>query len=125
MSNIADSSIWLEFFIGTERGKQFRDLLHEEDLLMPSITIFEVFKRLYTEKDETTALSCLAQMRQKQIVDLNDHLSVIAAKISAEKKLPMADAIIYATALIYDATLWTQDADFNGLPNVKYFPKKS
>lgn len=125
MSNIADSSVWLEFFAGTEKGRIFRDLLHEEDLIVPSIIFFEVFKRLYMEKGETIAIDATNQMRKKQTVDLNEHLSVLAAKMSGDKKLPMADSIIYATALLYGATLWTQDADFKHLEGVKYFPKTS
>lgn len=123
MSNIADSSVWLEFFAGTEKGKFFRDLLHEEDLLVPSIIIFEVFKRIYSEKGETEALNALIQMRRKKVIDLNDHLSVLAAKMSSDLKLGMADAIIYATAWIHKATLWTQDSDFKSFEDVKYFAK--
>lgn len=62
-------------------------------------------------------------MQQGLVVELTSSLALSAARIGAEKKLPLADSIIYATAIDREATLWTQDADFEGLPGVRYFPR--
>ena len=123
MKKLADSSIWLEFFAGTDRGAHFKDILSEPDLIVPSVVIYEVFKKLYSQKGETLAVTALMHMQQKRVIELDEHLAVLAAKVSAEEKLPMADSLIYATALLHDATVWTQDADFKNLAQVEYFEK--
>ena len=123
--NIVDSSAWLEYFAGTAYAKRFEKPVEDTlSLLVPSVVLYEVFKKVSTERDEHTALSIIAHMKLGTIVDLDLEIALRAAKLSTTLKLPMADSIIFATAQKYDATLWTQDADFNGLTGVKYFSKK-
>ncbi len=92
-------------------------------LVAPAITLYEVFKRVLQQRDETSALQAAALMQQGEVVPVDAALAVSAARLGAQHKLPMADSLIYATARLRDAALWTQDEHFNGLPGVKYFPK--
>ncbi len=122
--NIVDSSIWLEYFTNTKRAALFKELIEKsEELLVPSITIYEVFKKVFRERGETNAVEAIEQMKEGKVVELDDWMAILASKISVGGKLGMADSIIYATTLLYDATLWTQDSDFKDMRNVKYFPK--
>ena len=92
---------------------------------MPAISLLEVFKRVYQQRDENAALSAIALMRQGEIMDLDGDLALMAAKLGVDHKLPLADSVILACARARDATLWTQDADFEGLEKVKYIPKRN
>ncbi len=91
---------------------------------MPSISIYEVFKRVLQQRKEGDALTAISVMEHGQVVDLNRTLAVAAAKTSADLGLPMADSIILATARAYHATLWTQDAHFKDIAGVRYTEKK-
>jgi len=91
--------------------------------IVPTITIYEVFKKLLIETSEDEALFAIAHMRQGKIIELSDELSLSAAKISKDHKIPMADSIIYATNLKYNGVLWTQDKHFKGMNSVNYFEK--
>ena len=91
---------------------------------MPSITIYEVFKTILRQRDESDALQAVALMMQGSVVDLTANTSILAAKIRLAEKMPMADSIILATARLYQATVWTQDADFKRIAGVQYIPKK-
>jgi predicted nucleic acid-binding protein len=124
--NVVDSSLWLEYFAGNTVGTPVSAIIKDVDLLyVPTITIYEVFKKLLYEKSENDALIAAAQMVQGTIVDLTIELSLLAAKISKEYQIPMADSIIYATNQKYNCTLWTQDKHFVGLESVRYFEKLS
>jgi len=123
--NLFDSSAWLEFFVGGNNAEKFKEMLIKPDrMIVPTIVIYEVFKKIMKERDEETALKYAGIMQRGNIVDLDIELSIFAATISKEHKLAMADSIILATAQQHNATVWTLDADFKGLPNVKYFSKK-
>lgn len=123
--NIVDSSCWLEYFAGSEVGERVSKPIEElKKLLVPSITLYEVFKKLLIELDEDKALFAIAHMKQGKVIELNSDLAVFAAQISKENKLAMADSIIYATTKKYNAVLFTQDHHFEGLENVKYYKKK-
>ena len=123
--NIIDSSLWLEYFADTEAGNVISEILEDvSELIVPTITIYEVFKKLLFERSEDDALFAIAHMKQGKIVDLNDELSLFAAKIGKDCKLPMADSIIYATNITFNCTLWTQDKHFMGLESVNYFEKQ-
>ncbi|EKO33176.1 type II toxin-antitoxin system VapC family toxin [Leptospira santarosai] len=123
--NIVDSSGWLEYFSGTKRSGLFSEAIEKTDkLIVPTISLYEVFKKIYLERDENSALRAIAHMQQGTVIDLDASISIFAAKLSRDRKIPMADSIILATALKYKATLWTQDENFIGLDRVKYFPKK-
>ena len=123
---VVDSSAWLEYFANGPNATFFsRPIEQLEELLVPSLTIYEVFKRVLQQRDEGAALQAAAVMQQGAVVDLDARLALSAARISLESKLPMADSIVLATARSYGATLWTQDADFEGLAGVQYRKKKS
>jgi predicted nucleic acid-binding protein len=122
--NIIDSSFWLEYFAGTDSGNIVSKIIEDtNDFIIPTITLYEVFKKLLLETTEDDALFCIAHMKQGNIINLNDELSLFASKLSIEFKLPMADSIIYATNLKYNCVLWTQDRHFSGLNFVNYFEK--
>jgi toxin FitB len=119
--NVVDSSGWLEYFADGPNAGFFAPAIEATDaLLVPVITIYEVFKRVLQQRSEDEALIAVATMAQGTVVDLDASLSMVAAKLSHELKLPMADSIILATARMNDATLWTQDDDFDGIEGVKY-----
>jgi predicted nucleic acid-binding protein len=118
---VLDSSCWLEILGGTEKGKSIHH--HARDLatlVVPTITMYEVFKRVSSFDGTQSALKVIALMKRGVRVDLDDTLAVEAARLSMLHKLPMADAIIYASSLMHDATLYTFDAHFKGLAGVEY-----
>jgi predicted nucleic acid-binding protein len=122
--NVIDSSAWLEYLADGPNAPYFsRPLQNPDELIVPAITIYEVFKAVLRQRNETDALQAVALMLQGSVVDLTATISILAAKISLEKKLPMADSIILATARLYQATVWTQDSDFEGIDGVQYIPK--
>lgn len=123
--NVVDSSGWLEYFIRGENAPFFIPPVCDLDnLLVPTICIYEVFKRLLAERDEDAALLAVGLMSQGREVALDRKIAIDAAHISREMKLAMADSIILASARAHSATLWTQDAHFEGLDGVKYIEKK-
>lgn len=93
---------------------------HPADLIVPTVSMYEVFKRVLQQRNEHAALTAVAVMQQGEVVDLTAPLALSAANLSVEHKLPMADSIMYATARAFSATLWTQDADFEQLPHVRF-----
>ena len=119
--NVIDSSAWLEYFADGPNAGEFADAISEtERLVVPAITLFEVFKRIRLQRDLDAALYAVAHMQRGRVVDLDAHLAVAAAELSAESGLPMADSVILATARAVGAVLWTQDADFEGMEGVEY-----
>ena len=123
--NIVDSSGWLAYFADEPNAKHFLIPLSSPTLLVvPTVTIYEVFKVILRESTENEALQAVVAMQKGTVVDLNAPLAISASKLSLEHNLPMADSIILATAQEFKAVLWTQDSDFKRISNVKYFPKK-
>jgi len=123
--NIVDSSCWLEFFSGSTVGEKVSSIIiSTKDLLVPSITLYEVFKKILIEIDEDSGLLAVANMKQGNVIELDSDLAIYAAKIGKEYQLALADSIIYAVTKKYNATLWTQDKHFKNLDNVKYFEKE-
>jgi len=123
--NIVDSSGWLEYFADAPNAPFFsRPLQKAAELIVPTITIYEVFKTVLRQRNESDALQAVALMQQGSVVDLTASISVLAAKISLDHQMPMADSVILATARLYGATVWTQDSDFEGIEGVQYIPKK-
>jgi len=119
--NVVDSSAWLEYFTNGPNAAHFAPAIEDVDsLIVPSLTLFEVFKRILQQRDETAALRATAAMQQGRVVDLDATLAINAAKTSHDLKLPLADSIILATARWAEATLWTQDSDFEGMPGIEY-----
>ena len=123
--NLVDSSGWLEFFADGPNASFFSTPLKKVDeLVVPTISIYEVFKTVLRQRDESAGLQAVALMKQGQIIDLTINISMKAAKLSLEHKIPMADSIILATGRLYQATVWTQDVDFKGLNDVQFIRKK-
>jgi len=122
--NVVDTSGWLEYFAGGQSSNKFSAPIKEtKKLLVPTICIYEISKIILRESDENHLLQALAAIQKGKVIDLSPSLSTTAAKISLQYKLPMADSIIYATAKLFNATVWTQDIDFKDLPSVNYIPK--
>lgn len=122
--NVVDSSAWLEYFADGPNAAFFARAIETPDaLVVPSLTIYEVFKRVVQQRDEDSALRAIAVMQQGSVVDLDARLALSAARVSLDTKLPMADSVVLATARLHGATLWTQDADFQTLPGVRYRPR--
>lgn len=119
--NIVDSSGWLEYFAdGPNAGFFEPAILKPAELIVPTISVYEVFKRILQQSDESRALRAVAAMQRGAVVELSTPLALSAARLSAELKLPMADSIMLAAARAQQAILWTQDAHFEGLEGVKY-----
>ena len=124
--NLVDSSAWLEYFADGPNASFFADAIEKTaELLVPTIVVFEVYKRVRQQRSARAALEAAATIRAGRVVDLTITLAMAAAEISASQKLPMADSIIIATARAENATIWTQDADFKGLEQVRFRAKKS
>ena len=122
--NVVDSSGWIEYLTDAPNADFFAPAIHDTaQLIVPSISIYEVFKILLRDNIEEIAMERILQMSRGQIVPLDRELAIAAARLSLELRLPMADSIILATAQAYDATLWTQDVDFEGVEGVRYVAK--
>lgn len=124
--NVVDSSAWLEYLADGPNADRFAEPLQDTaSLIVPSICLYEVFKVVFRQRGEDAALQAVALLHQGRVVDLDAPLALLAARNSLSFRLPMADSIILTTAQAHDATIWTQDDDFAGLPNVCYLPKRS
>lgn len=123
--NVVDSSGWLSYFAGDHNSGSFSKPVEAIDkLLVPSITLTEVFKCIMRQRGEDLALQAIAHMQQGSVVPLDEGLAIDAAYYGIELKLPLADSIIYATAKKHGAVIWTQDADFKSFGDVRYFQKR-
>ena len=90
---------------------------------MPTLCLYEVYRRIRSQRDEPAALDVIGAMMEGRVVGLDDSLALTSARLSLEHRLHLADSVIYATARAFDATLWTQDADFEALDGVRYFAR--
>ncbi len=119
--NVVDSSGWLEYFGKGSNGEWFAPIIQKSaDLIVPVISLYEVFKRIALQRDEEEALKAVGLMTTGKVIDLTQEIAILAAELSMEYKLPMADSMILATARAHEATLWTQDEHFKGLEKVEY-----
>lgn len=124
--NVVDSSGWLEYFAGGPNANFFaKPIEATAQLVVPTLSVYEVFKKIAQQRGEGDALQAVAVMQQGTVVELSSTLALSAAKVSLQLSLPMADSVILATARATDAVLWTQDADFATVPGVRYIAKKS
>ena len=125
-THVVDSSAWLEYFADGPAADHFAPIIEQPaSLIVPAITLYEVFKRIAAQRDENNAIACLAVMQRGRTVAIDDSLALFAAQLSLRHKLPMADSLIYATAHLAKADLWTMDVDFQGLAGVHYISKSS
>lgn len=119
-TNVVDSSGWLEYLTDSDRAPLFAAAIEDTgNLLVPVVSLYEVFKKVLRERGENDALQVASMMQAGRLIDLDGALALEAAR----HPLPLADSLIYATARRHEATLWTQDEHFKDLPNVRYFPK--
>ncbi len=123
--NLVDSCGWLEYFSNGENADFFASpLLDSENLIVPSICILEVFKKILQEREEDAAFQAIAVMHQANIIELNSTLAIHSAKLGYENNFPLADSVILATARQYNALIWTQDSHFKDVRGVEYIEKK-
>jgi len=123
--NIVDSSGWLAYFADEPNAEHFLAPLSDTDsLVVPTITLYEVFRVVLREAGEDEALQAAVAMGKGKLVDLTASLAIAASRISLEYRIPMADSIILATAREFEATIWTQDFHFKEMDHVRYFPKE-
>lgn len=123
--NVVDSSAWLEYLANGPNAGYFAPAIEAVDeLLVPAIVIYEVFRRVLQQRGEDSALQAAALLHQGEVVEVDSALALLAARLGAEHKLPLADSLIYATAHARGALLWTRDADFKTLPGVRFRPTR-
>ena len=121
--HVVDSSAWLAYFADAPNAERFASAIEDERrVVVPSICLLEVFKIVARQRGEGDALQAIAVMQRGRIVELDAPLALRAASLSMDHRLPLADSIVYATAREVGGRVWTQDADFAGLPDVHYFP---
>lgn len=123
---VVDSSGWLEFLTDGLLANEYAKYLRQPAaVLTPTIIIYEVYKHAKRTRSEEDAIDAVAAMQKTRVVPLTDELALIAADLSLAYKLPMADAIVLATAHAHDADVITSDSDFEKAPRVVYIPKKN
>jgi len=118
--NLVDSSGWIEYLADGPNAGFFAPALAGADLVVSAINFYEVFRKVLSERGEAVALRVAAQMERARIIPVDEQISISGARIAVDHRLPMADALILATARCVDAVVWTQDADFQGLEGVRY-----
>ena len=122
--NVVDSSGWIEFFHAGGNGLIFKPVIEQRDqLLVPTISLFEVHKILSRSLPADLVNRCLDVMRLGRVLDLTDDRAIAAAQTARAHRLAFADAAMYSMAQEHGATFWTQDAAYDGLPGVRYFAK--
>ena len=123
--NVVDSSGWLEYYADAPNADFFAAAIENQaKLLVPTISLYEVFKRVLQQSGEFKALEATALMMRGQVIDLDATIAIGAAKLSDRYGIPMADSIMLASAQAHNALLWTQDSDFVSIPNVKYTQRR-
>jgi len=123
---LVDSSAWLSFFAGDRNATKFAGpISNTSELVVPSITLTEVFKNILRQRDEESALTAIAHMTVAKVIPMGSELAINAADVGLQYRLPLADSIIFATAQKFQATIWTQDTDFKDLPSVRYFARRA
>ncbi len=122
--NLVDSSGWLEYLAEGKNAKLFAPAIEKTDeLVVSTINLYEIYKKVLSEKDEHSAIQVVGLMQQAKVIEVNSTIAIQAAKFSFEQKIPMAVSLIYITAKQNNAIVWTQDIDFKDLDGVKYFRK--
>lgn len=123
--NVVDSSGWLEYFAEGPNTAFFAHAIEDTSkLIVPTLSLLEVFKRVIQQRGENDALQAVALMQQGTVVDLDARLALEAARLGVELRLPLADSVMLATARAHHATFWTQDSDFEKITDVKFKRKR-
>jgi len=124
--NVVDSSAWLAYFSGEPTAEDFAPVIDAlGQLVVPAVCVFEVFAVVARSRGAHAASAATALMQRGTVVPLDATLAVLAARVGDAHRLPLADAIVYATARLVSGVVWTQDADFDGLPDVRFVPKRA
>lgn len=119
--NLVDSCGWIEYFADSAYADFYSEAIENtSNLIVPVICIMEVFKKIYLERNENSALVAVSHMRQGTVIPLTESIALTAASLGTEKKLPFADSIIYAIGTISDSEIYTQDNHFRGLSGVRF-----
>jgi predicted nucleic acid-binding protein len=119
--NVVDSSAWLEYLASGRNAAFFAQAIENVgELVVPTLSLYEVFKRIVQQRSENEALQVVAVMQQGGVVELDSRIALSAARISIDRQLPMADSVILATARANKAVVWTQDSHLEGIPDVRY-----
>lgn len=122
--NLVDSCGWLEYFAGGGNSEFFSQAIENVDeLVVSTINIYEVFKKILIQRGESDAFKAISLMYQAKVIHVTPEISLYAAQLSYEYKLPMADSLILSSAKTHNAILWTQDSDFKDIEGVKYVKK--
>lgn len=122
--NLVDSSGWLEYFTDGTNAKIFAPAIEDSDKLVVSvINLYEVYKKVMTERNENAAKEAAGILMRGRVLEVDASIAVRAARLSCEFKIPMADSLIYVTARMNNAIVWTQDYDFKDLEGVKFIKK--
>jgi predicted nucleic acid-binding protein len=123
--NVVDSSAWIEYFTGGPNAEFFEPpILNQAELVVPTMVLLEVYKHIRRHQGRDEALKAVAGVKQGEVQDLDERLALYAAEIGVEYGLPLVDSVILATARLQEATLWTQDSDFEGMDGVQFKKKK-
>jgi len=121
---LVDSSGWLEYLTDGPLADDYAEhLANLDEILTPTVVLFEVYKWVKRERSEEEALLVAAQVGKTRVVPLTTTIALTAADISLEYGLAMADSIVYTTAAANEAELVTSDRDFASLPGVIYLEK--
>jgi predicted nucleic acid-binding protein len=122
--NIIDTSLWIEFFAGTPLDESIVNAIgNSDEMYVPTICLYEVRKKFLNDNDPDTAVAVIDIMKNGIVINLDSEIALLASDIGKQHKLPMADSIIYATAELYDAEIYTQDKHFENMARVHYFSK--
>ena len=124
--NVVDSSAWIEYFTGGPNAKFFEPpIVNRAELVVPTMVLLEVYRHIRRHLGRDEALKAVAGMKQGEVQDLDERVALYAAEIGVEYGLPLADSVILATARLQEATLWTQDSDFEGMDDVQFKGKRN
>jgi toxin FitB len=125
-TTIVDSSGWIEYFTAGTNGPLFRKVIVQNDrLIVPAVSIYEVHKRLSQLSPAHVVDECIAVMQKHRVVSLSAERAIAASQLAIKHQLAMADAMMYAVALEFDALFWTQDVDYKGLANIEFHAKNT
>lgn len=123
--NVVDSSGWIEYFVGGPHADFFAEPIEDLGaLLVPTICLAEVFRFFLRESSRSSAIEAIALMGRGGIRELDAPLAMLAGQLGVEHALPLADSVVYATARSTSSEVWTQDSDFEGLPGVRFLPRR-
>jgi predicted nucleic acid-binding protein len=116
---LIDSSGWIEFFSEGPRVLKYSSYLKDlSNIVTPTIVVYEVYKKIKKDRTEEEALLAVSLMKKTSLIPLEESIALLAADLSLKYTLPMADAMVYATALEKNAELITSDAHFKDLEKV-------